>query len=67
MKSLWLPLRLATYGCQDIIPTTEGTTFIITDIIAFLLVAELLMFKATGTILQGDTKETKDIGTKVLG
>jgi len=52
------------YGCQGIILTTEGTTFIITDHIAFLLVAELLMFKATGTIPQRATKETRGIGTK---
>ena len=40
--------------------------FIITDTIAFHLVAELPILKETGTIHQKVTRETKDIGTKVF-
>jgi len=54
------------YGCLVIILTTEETMFIITDTTAFLLVEEVHTLQGTGTIHRRVTKETKDIGTKVI-
>ena len=54
------------YGCLAIIPITEETMFIITGTIAFLHVEEVHTLQGTGTIHRRVTKETKDIGTKVI-